>query len=62
MNFAIHNFCLIVLFFIDSLWSTYTFNGSSTNCDDSEIEKYFIPGQTFPEDPIWKENVKIAVI
>ena len=57
-------FYLIVLFFMDLSWAydgVYKFNGSDTNCDDSEIEKYFLPGQSW-EYPIWQEYVKMTVL
>ena len=39
-------------------WS-FKFNGTLTNCDDNEIEKYFILGQTDTlEGTKWKEYVK----
>lgn len=63
MNFLSVNFCLFALFFKNS-WGQglYEFNGTSTNCDDSEIEKYFTPGQTFASDPdVFKEHAKITV-
>ena len=41
-------------------WRCTQVNGSATNCDDSEIEKYFIPGQSW-EPPIWQEYVKMTV-
>ena len=58
MNFILSNFSLILLFFIDFSWSswTYHFNGSSTDCDDTEIEKYIKPEQSFGVDPVWKEH------
>ena len=45
-------------FAADGSWS-FKFNGSSTNCDDNEIEKYFILGQKDTlEGTKWKEYVK----
>ena len=64
MNFLPVNFCLIALFFKNCSWGQglYKFNGTSTNCDDSELEKYFTTGQTFPSDPdVFKEHAKITV-
>ena len=68
MNFDLPNFCLILSLFIDFSWTEhidhgyyiYKFNGSETDCDDSEIEKYFIPGQSenLETDTSWKEFVK----
>ena len=64
------NIFLISQFFMNFSWAahdrkTYKFHGSGTNCDDSEIEKYIIPGQTEANsviDPIWKENVTLAIL
>ena len=58
MNFDLQNFCLIVLNFLNFSFAwTYHFNGSSTDCNDTEIEKYIKPEQSFGVPPVWKEHV-----
>ena len=44
-------------------WWFDLFNGTATNCDDSEIEKYIIPGQAWVDSStdFWKENAKMTV-
>ena len=36
----------------------YNFNGSSTNCNDNEIEKYILPGQNIQKG---EERVKMTL-
>ena len=67
MNFVPRNYCLINLFCVELLtagtnnfgWNQFGNNfkeeGSSTNCNDKEIEKYIIPGQTI-EPGVAKEH------
>ena len=65
MKFFATSIFLILQLLMNFSWAThkemtYTFHGSGTNCDDSEIEKYILPVQTEANSvikPIWKENV-----
>ena len=55
--------CIILSFlpFLDYVeCQSFNFTGSSTNCNDDEIEKYIRPGQT-GEPPYWKEKVKMIM-
>ena len=56
MNFVPRNYCLINLFCVELLTAgNFKEEGSSTNCNDKEIEKYIIPGQTI-EPGVAKEH------
>ena len=51
---------LIFIFFINYAECSYIFTGSSTNCNDDEVEEYIKPGQQM-DDIIWKENDEMTV-